>query len=124
MKKPKTSPLQRKLISLQSRVDKIKALAEFLTKHPDLADISDLKAVSNGMVGLIIEDKALVRPQGLNKPGLRMERWLEDTFTEVELKDRMICDDVTPLSTQELEEMLATIPDPYGTDDDVEEEEE
>lgn len=122
MKKPKTTPLQRKLISLQNRVDKIKALADFLTKHPVIADISNLKPTSNGLMGLVIDDKTFVRPQGLNKPGLRMERWLEDTFTEVELQDRVVCEDVAQLSTEELEKLLATIPDPYGSEDDINEE--
>ena len=125
MKKTKTTPLERKLISLQIRVDKIKAIADFLTKHPVIADISDLKPTSNGLMGLVIDDKAIVRPQGLNKPGLRMERWLEDTFTEVELKDRVVCEDVARLSTEELEKLLATIHDPYSTEDeDIEEDEE
>ena len=124
MKKPKTTPLKRKLISLQNRVDKIKALADFLTQHPVIADISNLKPTSNGLMGLVIDDKAFVRPQGLNKPGLRMERWLEDTFTEVELQDRVVCEDVARLSTEELEKLLATIPDPYGSEDDIEEDEE
>jgi hypothetical protein len=53
-----------------------------------------------------------------------MERWLEDTFTEVELQDRVVCEDVAQLSTEELEKLLATIPDPYGSEDDIEEDEE
>jgi hypothetical protein len=53
----------------------------------------------------------------VNKPGLRTERWLEDTFTDVELHDRLVCEDVTGLSTEELQKLLATIPDPYNPDD-------
>ena len=121
--KPKTTPLEKKLVSLQNRVDRIQALADFLTKHPSLAAISNLKPASNGLMGLVIDDKAFVRPQGLNKPGLRMERWLEDTFTEVELQDRVVREDVTGLSTEELEKLLATIPDPYDTVDGIEEDE-
>jgi hypothetical protein len=75
-------------------------------------------------MGLVIDDKAFVRPQGLNKPGLRMEIWLEDTFTEVELQDRMVCEDVSLLSTEQLEQLLATIPDPYGSEEEIEEAEE
>lgn len=52
-----------------------------------------------------------------------MERWLEDTFTEVELQDRFVCEDVTGLSTEELEKLLATILDPYETEDEIEEDE-
>jgi hypothetical protein len=124
LKKPKTTALERKLISLQNRVNKIKSLADFLTQHPAIADISNLKPASNGLMGLVIDDKAFIRPQGLKKPGLRMERWLEDTFTEVELQDRVVCEDVAQLSTEELEKLLATIPDPYGSEDDIEEDEE
>lgn len=53
-----------------------------------------------------------------------MERWLEDTFTEVELQNRVACEDVAGLSTEQLEELLATIPDPYATEDETEEDEE
>jgi hypothetical protein len=123
LEKLKTTPLEKKLISLQNRIDKIQALADFLTKHPSLAAVSDLKAASNGLMGLVIDDKAFVRPPGLNKPGLRMERWLEDTFTEVELQDRIVRQDVTDLTTDELEKLLATIPDPYDTEDEIEEHE-
>jgi hypothetical protein len=75
-------------------------------------------------MGLVIDDKVFVRPQGLNKPGLRMERWLEDAFTEVELQDRMVCEDISGLSTEELEKLLSTIPDPYDAEDEIEEDEE
>ena len=46
-----------------------------------------------------------------------MERWLEDTFNDEELQDRLVWDDVTGLSTEELQTLLATIPDPYDPDD-------
>jgi hypothetical protein len=123
LKKPKTTPLEKKLICLQNRVDRIQALSAFLVKHPALAAISDLKVTSGGLIGLVIDDKAFVRPQGVNKPGLRMERWLEDTFTEVELQDRIVSLDVSGLSTEELQTLLAAIPDPYDPDD-LEEDEE
>lgn len=116
MKKPKTAPLEKKLISLQNRIDRIQALSAFLTKHPFLAAISDLKPTSGGLVGLVIDDRAFVRPQGVNKPGLRMERWLEDTFMDGELQDRIVCDDVSALSTEALQELLATIPDTNDPD--------
>jgi hypothetical protein len=117
LKKPKTTPLEKKLASLQNRIDRIRALSNFLTKHPFIAPISDLKPTSGGLVGLVIDDKAFVRPQGVNKPGLRMEKWLEDSFMDEELQDRIVCDDVTALSTQALQELLATIPDAYDPDD-------
>jgi hypothetical protein len=113
MKRPRTTALERKLSSLQKRIDRTKELADFLTKHPRLAEMSDLKATSNGLMGLVIDDRAFVRPQGLNKPGLRMEKWLEDTFTEVELEERMVCEDVSQLTSELLEDLLATVPDPY-----------
>lgn len=117
MKKPKVTPLQKKLISLQSRIERIQALAEFLKKHPFLASISDLKPTSGGLIGLVIDDKAFVRPQGINKPELRMERWLEDSFIEAELQDRIVSEDVSGLSTEQLQALLSTIPDPYDSDD-------
>lgn len=117
MKKPRASALERKLSSLQKRIDRTKELADFLTNHPHLAEMSDLKAASNGFIGLVIEDKAFVRPNGLNRPGLRMEEWLEDTFTEVELKERIVCEDVSQLTSEQLEDLLATIPDPYDQEE-------
>lgn len=117
MKKPNTTPLEKKLASLQNRIDRIQSLSSFLTKHPFIAPISHLKSTSNGLVGLVIDDKAFVRPVGINKPGLRMEKWLEDTFMDEGLQDRIVCDDVTALSTEELQEILATIADPHEPDD-------
>jgi hypothetical protein len=117
LKKPKTTPLEKKLTSLQNRIDRIQAISNLLTKHPFLAALSDLKATSGGLVGLVIDDKAFIRPQGVNKPGLRMEKWLEDSFMDEELQDRIVCDDVSALSTEALQELLATIPDTYDPDD-------
>lgn len=117
LKKPKTTPLEKKLASLQNRIERIQALSDLLTKHPFIAPISDLKPTSGGLVGLVIGDKAFVRPQGVNKPGLRMEKWLEDSFIDEELQNRIVCDDVTALSTEALQELLATIPDAYDPDD-------
>lgn len=100
LEKTESHALEKKLISLQNRVDRIQALADFLNTHPAIAPISSLKPASNGLMGLVIDDKAFVRPQGLNKPGLRMEKWPEDTFTEVELHNRVVCEEVTGLSTE------------------------
>jgi hypothetical protein len=69
------------------------------------------------LVGLVIDEKAFVRPQGVNKPGMRMERWLEDTFADMESQGRLVCEEVTGLSTEELEKLLATIPATYDADD-------
>jgi hypothetical protein len=44
---------------------------------------------------------------------------LEDAFMYEELQDRIVCDDVTALSTEALQELLATIPD-AGDPDDIE----
>ena len=82
-------------------------------KHPHLAEIGDLKAGSNGLMGLVIDDRAFDRPLGLNKPWLRIEKWLEDTFTDMELKERMVCEDASQLTSEQLEDLLATVPDPY-----------
>jgi hypothetical protein len=116
LKKAKTTPLEKKLVSLQDRVNRIQELSDFLKKHPDLAAISTLKATYGGLVGLVIDEKAFVRPQGINKPGLRMERWLED-FNDVEPQDRLISADVTGLSTEELQQLLDAIPSAYDPDD-------
>lgn len=122
MKKPGATALERKLSSLQKRIDRTKELADFLTRHPHLAEISDLKAISNGLMGLVIDDKAFIRPLGLSKPGLRMEKWLEDSFNEVELEDRMVSEDVSQLTSEQLNDLLASIPDPYGRENEDEEE--
>jgi len=50
------------------------------------------------------------RAWGRNRQLLRVERWLEDTFTEVELVDRVVCEDVAGLSMEELDKLLASIP--------------
>jgi hypothetical protein len=113
MKKTRTTAIERKLSSLQKRIDRTKELADFLMKHPHLAEIGDLKAGSNGLMGLVIDDRAFVRPLGLNKPGLRIEKWPEDTFTDMELKERMVCEDASQLTSEQLEDLLATVPDPY-----------
>ena len=123
MRKPSTTALEKKLISLQKRVARLQDLAAFLTKHPIVAARSSLKPASNGLMGLVIDDKAFVRPQGLNKPGLRMEKWLPDTFTDMELQDRIVCEDISELSPEELEKLLDTIPDPYDPYEEIEEDE-
>jgi hypothetical protein len=117
LKKAKTTPQARKLQALQNRIDRIQELSDFLNKHPALAAISTLKPTYGGLVGLVIDEKAFVRPQGVNKPGMRMERWLEDTIADMESQDRLVCEEVTGLSTEELEKLLATIPARYEADD-------
>lgn len=116
MKRPRTTPLERKLQALQNRVDRIQELSEFLKRHPALATISTLKATYGGLVGLIVEEKAFIRPQGMNTPGLRLERWFEDTFADMEPQDRLVCEEVTGLSTEELQKLLAAIPTTYELD--------
>jgi hypothetical protein len=39
--------------------------------------MSELKAASNGLMDLVIDDKVFVPRQGVNRPGLRMEKWLK-----------------------------------------------
>jgi hypothetical protein len=36
----------------------------------------------------------------------------------------MVCEDISGLSTEELEKLLSTIPDPYDAEDEIEEDEE
>jgi hypothetical protein len=123
LKQAKTTPLEKKLHALQNRIDRIQELSDFLKKHPGLAAISTLKSTYGGLVGLVIDGKAFVRPQGVNKPGMRMERWLEDTFADMEPNDRLVCEEVIGLSTEELEKLLETVPAAYDPDD-LEEDEE
>jgi hypothetical protein len=113
MKNARTTAIERKLSSLQKRIDRTKELADFLMKHPHLAEISDLKACSNALMGLVIDDRAFVRPLGPNKPGLRVEKWLEDTLAEMDLEERIVCEDVSQLTSEQLEDLLANVPDPY-----------
>lgn len=104
------------LNSLQTRIDRLQSLSDFLAKHPFLAPISDLRPTSGGLVGLVIAEKAFVRPHGIRKPGLRLERWFEDTFDE-EFQNRLISEDVSALTTEKLQELLAAIPAAYDADD-------
>jgi hypothetical protein len=120
MKKPRVTALQRKLSSLQSRIDRTKELADFLTRHPHLAEVSDLKATSSGLMGLVVDDRVFIRPLGLKKPGLRMEKSLEDSFTEVELEDRTVSEDVSKLTSGQLDDLLATVPNPNSEEDEEE----
>jgi hypothetical protein len=53
-----------------------------------------------------------------------MGNWLEDTFTEVERQDRVVCKDVTGLSTEELKALPATISDPHDTEDETQDDKE
>ena len=68
-------------------------------------------------MGVVIDEKAFVRPQGVNKPGLRMERWVEDTYGDDGPRERLVCAEVTGLSTDELETLLAAIPTTCDPDD-------
>jgi hypothetical protein len=108
--------LQRKLDSIQKRIDKMRLMSDFLKRNPQIAARSTVKYLSGAYVGLVVDDKALIRPQGLNSDALRLERWLEDGWDEVELEDRILSKDISGLSSDELDAMLTEIPSPNGDD--------
>ncbi len=56
--------LQRKLDSIQKRIDKMQLMSDFLKRNPQIAARSTVKYLSGAYVGLVVDDKALIRPQG------------------------------------------------------------
>jgi|ERR1700734_1265924 len=104
--------LKRKLDSIQKRIDKMQLMSDFLKRNPHIAARSTVKYLSGAYVGLVVDDKALIRPQGLNSDALRLERWMEDTWAEVELGDRILSRDISGLSSDELDAILMEIPSP------------
>jgi hypothetical protein len=119
-----TSELARMQKALNRRIALIKALSKFLEDHPELASRSQLKQLGNN-VGLNINEKALIRPGGRDRPVLRLERYIED-WQDYDLKERIICADVLPLSPGELDAVLKAagvdLAKPNGEDDEDEDE--
>lgn len=113
--------LKRKLDAIQKRINKMQLMSDFLKRNPQIAARSDLKYLSGAYVGLIVDDKALIRPQGVNSNALRLERWLEDTWDEMGPENRTVSTDVSTLPSDVLEAILKDIPSPYGDDEDLEE---
>ena len=109
--------LSRKLDSIQKHIEKMQLVSDFLKRNPQIAARSTLKYLSGAYAGLVVDDKALIRPQGINSSALRMDRWLEDSFSEIEPGDRIVSTDVSSLSPDELEAVLSTIPSEDSEDD-------
>jgi hypothetical protein len=96
--------LTRKLKALSRRIDRIQALITFLKKYPVVATRSTLIQLGN-TVGLCLEEEALIKPVGSEVVALRLERYAED-FEENPCEERIVCADVSTLSSDELAQVL------------------
>jgi hypothetical protein len=102
----KNISLERKLKSLTQRVATLELIADFLKLHPEIASQCVLKPVSNGIVSLYFEDLALIRPAGLGSTALRLERYVEDLGDDSQRENRILCEDLSKLSSSKLRAVL------------------
>jgi hypothetical protein len=118
----KPNHLKRKFEALENRIARLESLLDFMREHPSVAARSIVKPLSGGLVGLVVDEKALIRPEGVRKPALRLEIWMNDVLDEEEFSDRIVHGDVRNLSDEELTKMLASIPSEGDEDEDEDEE--
>jgi len=110
--------LRKKLASLEKRVALIEGLAELLRRYPSLASGTTLREMSGGVT--LDLGRATIRPVWKDRARLRLE-WDRESFDEqASLEERIICDDVTPLSDDEFWNLLKTVnqDDETETDED------
>src|ERR1035437_996560 len=113
--------LKRKIEAIEHRIARLESILQFLREHPTIGTRSNLKPLSTGLMGLVIDGKAFIRPEGVRKEALRLEIWTEDFALDYEdHSDRRVHDDVRSLSDEQLERLLASIPS-EGEDDKEEE---
>lgn len=99
--------LKKKLIALKRHVERIEAIADFLTRNPKVAERTTLKRMSTG-TGLYFEEKGYIRPVATGPVCLQLEKHIEDWSTE-ESTPRIICEDVRFFSPEQLSEVLKKI---------------
>jgi hypothetical protein len=124
MSNPALARLQK---ALKRRIALIELLSKFLEDNPEIASRSALKQLGNSP-GLVVEEKALVRPGGTKTFVLRLERYMEDNWQEYELNKRIVCADIARLGPQELAAILRSVKidlskPPKYEDEDAEDEE-
>lgn len=99
--------LQKKLSALKRHVERIEAIADFLTRNPKVAERTTLKRMSTG-TGLYFEERGYIRPVEATPVFLRLERHVEDWSME-DSSARIVCKDVRFLSPAQLKDALKKI---------------
>jgi hypothetical protein len=116
--------LQKKLTALKRHVERIEAIADFLTRNPKVAERTTLKRMSTG-TGLYFEEKGYIRPVATGPVYLQLEKHMEDWSIE-DSTSRIICKDVRLFSSEQLNDVLKKIgvdlnkPDDDKDEDDAE----
>jgi hypothetical protein len=116
--------LTRKLRYLQNRIALTEALMAFLKKNPAVASRTINWHLSN-KPALYFEEKAFIRTmnvKGKNHVVLRLERYAED-FNDDDVESRVVCADISQLSPEELNKVLAKVKIDLSKPEEEEEEE-
>jgi hypothetical protein len=64
--------LKRKIEAIEHRIARLESILQFLREHPAIGTRSNLKPLSTGLMGLVIDGKAFIRPEGVRKEALRL----------------------------------------------------
>jgi hypothetical protein len=114
--------VKRKLAALKRHMERIEAVADFLTRNPAVAERSTLRRMSTG-TGLCFEDKGYIRPVGADPVLLQLEKHIEDWGSD-DSSERIVCRDIRFLSSEQLGDVLREIRIDLSKPYDDEEEEE
>ena len=103
---------KRKIIALERRKALLDALIDFVRTHQNIASDAVLRPLRN-RPGLYFYDTAIIRPLWVrDKVVLRLEKYTEDwayrdpDYDQFDTSNRMICEDVSQMSEEDLENIL------------------
>lgn len=99
--------LRKKLSALKRHIERIEAVADFLTRNPTIAARTTLKRMSTG-TGLYFEEKGYIRPVATAPARLQLEKHIED-WDEEDSSSRIICSDIQFFSPEQLNDVLKQI---------------
>jgi hypothetical protein len=107
--------VKNKVKALERKKAQLHALIIFLQRHPEIAAETTLKELS-GRTGLYFEDYAIIRPRWLkDHVVLRLEKYttdwgeLDPNYGSLDAPSRIVHEDITNLSVEELKAILNKI---------------
>ena len=107
--------LERRIQSIQKKIDCLEKLKGLLERNPDLVPRTRLKDMSSGL-GLEFEERGFIRPKLVEgKPVLVLERWIPDEgWSDEQWKDRFVS--MEDVSTYDRETLVKAILDGIKVD--------
>src|SRR5277367_5988772 len=98
--------LNKRLASIQKRIDLLQNLMAFVKNHPEILAYSKLKQMSTG-TGLEFEEKGYIRSLWQNGPRLRLERHIGEGEWDAKSDSRIVSeDDISGVCSDELARIL------------------